>query len=152
MIEALRRSCTDRFRTAGPPPTLTAGPPMLPSKTPSKTSAQQLDPMWSPNSPRKSYSGLPLGDFRSVAQRPTETGTGEVHLKLCVSRGVESIHWGEIKLGDTYYLSVNSDTSLFGTYTRISYDSQDEACFCMRPPTIALAWEDIDAQLQRRPS
>jgi hypothetical protein len=38
-------------------------------------------------------------------------------LELCVSRGFESVHWGEIKLRDTNGLLVNSDASMFGMCT-----------------------------------
>jgi hypothetical protein len=76
------------------------------------TSAQQPDHMSSLDPPRTSDSGLLLNDL----QTPSEHASNwEIHLELCVSRGIESIHWGEIKLGSTDHLSVDSDASLFGT-------------------------------------
>jgi hypothetical protein len=53
-------------------------------------------------------------------QGPTEVAAVCIvpaFLELCVSRGFESVHWGEIKLRDTNGLLVNSDASMFGMCT-----------------------------------
>jgi hypothetical protein len=56
-----------------------------------------------------------------LAERPTEdAGVREVpaYLELCVSRGFNSVHWGEIKLWGASNLLVDSDAKMFGTCKR----------------------------------
>jgi hypothetical protein len=40
-------------------------------------------------------------------------------LELCVSRGVKSVHWGEVKLRGAENLLVGSDARMFGTCKHI---------------------------------
>jgi hypothetical protein len=50
------------------------------------------------------------------------------YLELCVSRGEDSVHWGEIKLRDANNLLVDSDASMFGTSTRILFHALASYC------------------------
>jgi hypothetical protein len=73
----------------------------------------------------------PLDNLQSVAGRLTEDadmlGT-PTYLELCVSRGEDSVHWGEIKLRDANNLLVDSDASMFGTSTRILFHALASYC------------------------
>lgn len=63
--------------------------------------------------------GVRSGEGESTTHNATaETGMCDspAYLELCVSRGLSSVHWGEIKLRDTNGLSVKNDASMFGTY------------------------------------
>ena len=60
---------------------------------------------------------LPLEDTQFAAPGPTDLAAISevpVFLQLCVSRGFESVHWGEIKLRGTNDVLVKSDVSMFG--------------------------------------
>ena len=94
--------------------------------------AQALGSTVSPHvSPTDNY-GFPVEDLRyATPQSANQDSTCEfpVFLELCVSRGLESVRWGEIKLRDTNILLVDSDAKIFGTQTHF------EASVTNRIPT-----------------
>jgi hypothetical protein len=109
---------TDRFRTAES----SASPSNELSAFSLRSSAQQTGFSSSTPLPRMSDRGLPLDNLQSVAGRLTEDVDmldTPTYLELCVSRGIDSVHWGEIKLRDSHNPPVDSDASMFGTYTHI---------------------------------
>jgi hypothetical protein len=114
LFQCSRSLCADRFPTATNPPTPSNGH----SAFALRSSAQQTNfPSLPPLPPMFDF-GSPLYNLQSVAGRLTEDADvldTPTYLELCVSRGVDSIHWGEIKLRDAHNLPVDSDASMFGT-------------------------------------
>jgi hypothetical protein len=105
------------------PASLTAHSDLVPEKLPSANAQRSVDLASHSEQPDAGSSAGPTNahSYQSGTTTSSTSAGGRdlpAYLELCVSRGLWSCHWGEIKLRDDNEMLVENDARMFGTYSK----------------------------------